>query len=53
MSNTISSTTPLHQSYSQPAPARQQPKPKAEEPQDTVTLSHHAKVASDPDHNGH
>jgi hypothetical protein len=57
MTNSISSTTPVSQSYSQQAQQahQQQAKQKAqEEPQDTVTLSSKAKGASsDTDHDGH
>lgn len=52
MSNTISSTTPVNQSYTTQH-ASQAPKPakKPEPPQDTVVLSQQAKTASQ-DHDG-
>ena len=55
MTNSISSTTPVHQSYLQQVQQaqQQQAKKKAEEPQDTVTLSSEAKKAADSDHDGH
>ena len=55
MTNSISSSTQVSQSYWQQAHQAQQQaaKQKAQEPQDTVTLSKEAKEASDSDHDGH
>ncbi len=52
MSNTISSTTPVNQSYTTQQ-ANHPPKAKKPEPQDSVVLSSLAKAVSDPDHDGH
>lgn len=51
MTNSISGTTPTSQSYLQQQQQiqQQQAKQKAEEPQDTVTLSQQAKEAADSD----
>jgi hypothetical protein len=55
MTNSISGATPANQSYFEQAQQAQQQaaKQKAQEPQDTVTLSQQAKEAADSDKNGH